>query len=72
MPKRKYQDLSHLSPEEYYKEAQKRKNEEKKEYYHKRYISKQDLTRLEEKKRKLEEAIKHIADFQKKEVVASE
>ena len=70
MPPRKYPDLAHLSPEDYYRESQKRKNDEKKEYYHNRYISKQDLTRLEEKKRKLEEAIKHIADIQKKELAS--
>jgi hypothetical protein len=69
MPPRKYPDLAHLSPEEYYRESQKRKNDERKDYYRKRYIESQDLNRLEEKKKKLEETIVMISNIQKEGVV---
>ena len=65
MPPRKYADLAHLSPEDYHRESQKRKNDERKDYYRKRYISNQDPNRLEEKKKKLEEAIVIISNIQK-------
>ncbi len=37
MPARKYQDLAHLSPEEYRKEADRRRDAERSEYHRQRY-----------------------------------
>jgi hypothetical protein len=42
MPKRKYEDLSHLSIEEYKIEALKRRNAERKEYTHEFYLKNRD------------------------------
>jgi hypothetical protein len=70
MPKRKYEDLAHLSPEDYYREAQKRKNDERKDYYRKRYITNQDLNRLEDKKKKLENTLAIISNIQKEELAS--
>jgi hypothetical protein len=57
MPPRKYADLAHLSPEEYRKEASKRHEAERKEYHRQKYLKSCDPIRLEERKKRLEEAI---------------
>ena len=57
MPSRKYADLAHLPPDEYRKESQKRRETERKEYHHKKYLKNCDPIRLEERRKRLEEAI---------------
>jgi hypothetical protein len=57
MPRRKYADLAHLSPEEYKVEAAKRVAKERKGYFQVKYIAKKDKEALEESKKRLEEAI---------------
>jgi hypothetical protein len=69
MPPRKYADLSHLSPEEYRKESLKRREAERKEYHHKKYLKNCDLNRLEERKKRLEEAIA-LASAKQEELAA--
>lgn len=57
MPQRKYEDLAHLSPEEYRIESQKRRETERKEYHRQKYLRNCDLTKLENRKKRIEEAI---------------
>jgi len=58
MPRRKFSDLAHLSPEEYRKESMKRRDDLRKEYHQSMYIDKvaADVP-LEEQKKKLEQKL---------------
>lgn len=57
MPKRKYEELSHLSVEEYKVEALKRRNAERKEYNHELYLKhKDEILSRSYKKRLIESA----------------
>lgn len=55
--KRKYEDLSHLSAEEYKIEAAKRRESERKEYKREYYLKKEGFIRSERKKIALEEKL---------------
>ena len=57
MPKRKYVDLAHLTPEDYKKEAGKRRETERKEYKREYYLKKEGGIRAERKKLVLEEKL---------------
>jgi hypothetical protein len=62
MPQRKYQDLAHLNPDEYRKEAEKRRCANRKEYNHNRYMEKEGLIKAENKKKRLEEKLASILE----------
>jgi hypothetical protein len=61
MPPRKYEDLAHLSPEEYRKESQKRREKERKEYHHKKYMLTRGKSVLDNKQQKIEEEMAALA-----------
>ncbi len=62
MPERKYPDLAHLPPDEYRKEAEKRRSASRKEYNHNRYMQKEGLAKAENKKKRLEEKLATILE----------
>jgi hypothetical protein len=62
MPPRKYADLAHLPPDEYRKEAEKRRCANRKEYNHNRYMEKEGLIKAENKKKRLEEKLASILE----------
>jgi hypothetical protein len=51
MPPRKYQDLAHLSPEEYKIQAEKRRTSERSDYRRHRYLENKDQISAENKEK---------------------
>jgi len=69
MPPRKYQDLAHLSPEEYRKQADRRRDTERSEYHRKLYQKNKD--RPEVIAKKIEKVQMKIRALQEKLELAS-
>lgn len=62
MPPRKYLDLAHLSPEEYRIEAEKRRESERKEYHHKKYMRTRGKTVLDNKQERIQQEIASLKE----------
>ena len=62
MPERKYKDIAHLPAEEYKKEAERRRNLERTEYYRKRYEDNKEEILTQKKEYNLNKSLARILE----------